>query len=95
MGTLSGEKIEQLLWKQGFDFKHKELRGIDCLEIQAGEVEVVLSELWVGDSDWHVDTGLVVLDKVFEDDYIDTEYPSAETEEDLVAAITEYVSNNV
>jgi hypothetical protein len=91
MTKLRGEKIESLLWENGFEFQHRlPLEGSFEVEVFADSFSIVLGEVWIEDGDWMLD-GLssyfqcVQGGEVFDMGYLE----DAHSESDLVARIVE------
>lgn len=57
MTTLYGDKIESLLWENGFEFKHRTyIHYTPEIEVFADTYSVFLGDVWTDDDDWYLDT---------------------------------------
>lgn len=86
---LSGDKIERLLYKAGFDTQTKiGADDIHGLEITGDGVIIFLSEIWAEAGSWYIDPKTAVLDTFVGDAIVVTTYAeNVTTEEELVEAI--------
>ncbi len=90
MTTLSGEKIQNLLWDEGLDFQYTTTpEDYEAIHIACGSFSIRLEHLWPVDGDWILDVGDVVLTHVSNDTNLGFAvfYSSASTEEELVREI--------
>jgi hypothetical protein len=91
MTALRGDKIESLLWENGFEVRHRlQLQGPSEVEVFADSFSIILGETWVEDGDWMLDGFSTYYEcvqggEVFDMGYLD----DAHTEDDLVARIVE------
>lgn len=90
MTTLSGEKIQNLLWTEGLDFQYATTtEGYEAIHIACGSYSLQLEHLWPEEEDWILDVGDVVLTHVSNDTNLSLAvfYSAASTEEELVQEI--------
>lgn len=56
MTALHGDKIESLLWENGFEFQHKQYLYLPSeVEIYTDRHTIVLGETWVEEDEWLLD----------------------------------------
>lgn len=85
MSELSGEKIEELLWEAGCDIQHKDIdNGIGKVDVTVGLYTIVVGETFWLDGAWFVDTDTLTMDKIFEDQPVESDISEVESEQDLV-----------
>lgn len=88
MSTLSGEKIQNLLWAEGLDFQYATTdEDYEALHIACGSRSLRLEHLWPEENDWILDVGDVVLSHIHDNKIEGVFFSSAETEEELVQEI--------
>ena len=93
MTTLSGEKIQNLLWTEGLDFQYATTpEGYEAIHIACGSYSIRLEHLWPEVDGWILDVGDVVLTHVSNetDTSIGVFYSSASSEDELVQEIIEH-----
>lgn len=89
--TLSGEKIQNLLWEEGLDFDYVTTEeGYQSIHINCGSQAVRLEHLWADEDDWIMDIGDVVLSHINNGNVIAVFHSSSSTEEELVAELQEH-----
>lgn len=94
MTVLDGEKVEALLWDAGYDFEHKiGIEGFTSLEVYMGDTTIVVSETWLEEGDWFVDSNTLILEKIYEGVYTDSDFDIIESEEELVQHIVDLGKN--
>lgn len=90
MSELDGEKIERLLFEEGFEFERKlDDDLVHVLKIYGSGAEITLSELWEEGDNWYVDPFSLVLIGKFGGtfvDLVDAAFPTYD-EESLVGRI--------
>lgn len=89
MSELSGEKIERLLWKAGFEFEHDEgaVEGTP-IKVTAADTVILISEVWFTDGEWFADTDTVVLEKLVDGEKVGEDLDYVNSEEELVEHIS-------
>lgn len=77
MTALHGDKIESLLWENGFEFQHKQYLYLPSeIEIYADTFTIVLGETWLEEDEWMLDGDSISFELVqggetFEMGYLD------------------------
>lgn len=85
MAILSGDKIERLLWENGYDFEHKTgIDGFSSIDVFIGDMVVNISETWEQGDDWHIDPDTLVFEKYHDGQLVDESYEWVEDEASLV-----------
>lgn len=85
MTILNGDKIEKLLWENGFDFEHRTgIDGFSWLHVWAGQTQVIVSETWQDAEDWHLDTDTLMFEVHTGDGGSFDDYAQVNGEADLV-----------
>lgn len=89
LNELSGEKIEQLLWKIGCDSNVVEIDEDTWeLHIGFGDYTVVLGELYFDEpGKWMVDPLTVTIDLIFQEEVVAADADVYSDEQDLVEGI--------
>lgn len=89
LNELSGEKIEQLLWKIGCDSRVVEIdENTWELHVEFGAYTVVLGELYYDEpGSWMVDPLTVSIDLIFQEEVIAADADVYSDEQDLVTGI--------
>jgi hypothetical protein len=91
MTALHGDKIESLLWENGFEFQHRHSHeGLSEFEIFADTSSIVLAETWSEDGNWFLDADWISYERVQGGDVFDMGYlESVADERGLVDLIVE------
>lgn len=91
MTALYGDKIESLLWENGFEFKHLHFFHLSPeVEVFADNHSIILGETYTDDDDWYLSADYLYYELVrggetFETGYLD----DVEDEDDLINRIVE------
>lgn len=91
MTALHGDKIETLLWENGFEFQHKQYLYLPSeVEIYAGSFNIILGETWLEEGEWMLDGDSISFELVQGGDTFATGYlDDTEDEETLIQRIVE------
>lgn len=91
MTALRGDKIESLLWENGFEIQHRrQIEGPSEVEVFADSFSIVLGETWIEDGDWVLDGDSTYFECVQGGETFDMGYlDDVHSEVDLVARIVE------
>ena len=86
MTSLSGDKIQELLWAEGLDFTYTQtVDNFSAMEIPCGIDVIRLERLWTEDGEeWFLDDGDVFITHYRDHAVSSQTYSNATTEEDLV-----------
>lgn len=91
---LSGDKIERLLFQAGFDSEYTiGPEGLPVVEVRGDDITILVSEPWAAGGTWFISPGTVSVEKVIDDRYVASSFPTVETEDDLVAAIEDFAES--
>lgn len=91
MSILNGDKIEKLLWENGYDFNlNRGLDGFAYLSVFGSNAVVNISETWQDSEDWHLDTDSMLIEVATSNGEVYDDYEPVEDEVALVARIISY-----
>ena len=92
MTTLYGDKIESLLWSNGFEFKHLQYIHLNPeIEIFADTFSIILGETWTDEDDWYLDADSIYYELVQGGETFDMGYlEGVEDEHSLMGRIVEF-----
>lgn len=92
MTSLSGDKIQELLWAEGLDFTYTTTEdGFQALDIPCGIDVIRLERLWTEEEDeWFLDEGDIRFTH-FRNGEVDSQtYSNASSEVELVSELTSF-----
>lgn len=88
MTTLSGEKIQNLLWEEGLDFEYTTTEDdYEAIHINCGSQQLRLEHLWPEEDGWILDVGDIVLSLFTNGKVSEVFYSPADSEESLILEI--------
>lgn len=88
MTTLSGEKIQNLLWEEGLDFVYVTTEdNYEAIHINCGPQQLRLEHLWPEEDGWILDVGDIVLSLITNGKVSEVFYSPADSEESLILEI--------
>lgn len=91
MSILNGDKIEKLLWENGYDFNlNNGIDGFSYLSVFGSNAVVNISETWQDAEDWYLDTDNLLIEVATAKGHVYDDYEPVDDEVSLVNRIISY-----
>lgn len=91
MAILNGDKIEKLLWENGYDFNlNCGIDGFSYVSVFGANAVVNISEMWQDAEDWYLDTESLLIEVATAKGDVYDDFEPVDDEVSLVNRIVSY-----